>query len=230
MSTALAVMIAIAGYLNFVGNKIEGETLVVSDEVMSEEEMTALLDLSEEDIASDIDSLDEEAVLTDNYLSDDSQITVDYTANSEEALDEVASSSVQESEVDGTPGEAVFTSTQAVSTLSAAKLLKEQTRAQNKEALTAIMNNAELDTAQKQDAVDSMVELTDISEREMEAEILLQAKGFSDAVVSINGDSADVVVCADSLTDAQLAQIMDIVTRKAQVEAENVIISQVAQN
>ena len=142
MITALAVMIAIAGYLNFAGNKISEESLVVSDEVMTEEEMTALLDLSQEDIVSDIESLDEEAVLTENYTDEEfvvvtdegenteelaySEIDVDLSANEEEAQEDI---------IEGTPGEAVFTSTRAVSTLSAAKLLKEQPRAKNKEAL-----------------------------------------------------------------------------------------------
>lgn len=236
MITALAVMIAIAGYLNFAGNKLGEESLVVSDDIMSEEEMTALLDLSEEDIVSDIGSLEEDAVLTRNYseeefvvvtdemgMSDElafSDIEVDMTSNEEEAKEDV---------IEGTPGEAVFTSTRAVSTLSAAKLLKEQTRAKNKEALEEIVNNEILDSAQKEEAVANMIALTDRSEREMEAEILLSAKGFTETVVSIGDNSVDVVVCMESLTDAQLAQIMDIVTRKTQIPAENVIISPVTQ-
>ena len=238
MITALAVMIAIAGYLNFAGNKINEESLVVSDEVMTEDEMTALLDLSEEDIVSDLDSLEEDAVLTENYLEDTtetidseemvqvaddsaySEIMVDMSSNLEEAED---------LEVEGVPGEAVFTSTQAVSTLSAARVLKEQTRAKNREVLENIMNNEILDSAQKEEAVGNMVALTERSEKEMEAEILLSTKGFTETVVSMGDDSVDVVVCADTLTDAQLAQIMDIVTRKTEVNAENVIISTVAQ-
>ena len=236
MITALAVMIAIAGYLNFAGNKISEESLVVSDDVMTEEEMTALLDLSQEDIVSDIESLDEDAVFTENYMDEEfvvvtdgeenmeelvySEIEVDLSANEEEA---------QEDSIEGIPGEAVFTSTKAVSTLSAAKLLKEQTRAKNKEALAEIVNNEILDSAQKEEAVANMVALTDRSEREMEAEILLSAKGFTETVVSIGENSVDVVVCMETLTDAQLAQIMDIVTRKTRIPAENVIISPVTQ-
>lgn len=243
MITALAVMIAIAGYLNFAGNKISEESLVVSDEVITEDEMTALLDLSEEDIVSDIGSLEEDAVLTENYLEDEmvyvtdgeagteemarttedsvySEIVVDMSGNEEEA---------QEDFIEGTPGEAVFTSTQAVSTLSAARLLKEQTRAKNKEVLEEIVNNEILDSAQKEEAVANMVALTDRSEKEMEAEILLSAKGFTETVVSMGDNSVDVVVCADTLNDAQLAQIMDIVTRKTKISAENVIISRVSQ-
>lgn len=233
MITALAIMIAIAGYLNFAGNQMKEETLVVTDEVISDEEMAALLDLSEEDILSDIDnvseeetmaeieSLDEDAVLTSNYiLETEDEVTVDLSSNEEEAMDEI---------MEGTPGEAVFTSTQAVSTLSAAKVLKEQTRAKNKDTLEEIMNNEVLDSVQKEDAVANMVAMTQRSEKEMEAEILLSAKGFTETVVSIGENSVDVVVCMDELTDAHLAQIMDIVTRKTNVAEENIIISTVNQ-
>ena len=223
MITALAIMIAIAGYLNFAGNKISEESLVVADEVMTEEEMTALLDLSEEDILSDIGSLEEDAQLTENYLDvdmEESDIVVDMSGNEEEEQEDI---------IEGIPGEAVFTSTQAVSTLSAARLLKEQTRAKNKEVLEEIVNNEVLDSAQKEEAVVNMIAMTDRSEKEMEAEILLSAKGFTETVVSMGDNSVDVVVCADALNDAQLAQIMDIVTRKTQINAENVIISRVNQ-
>ena len=221
MITALAIMIAIAGYLNFAGTQMNEETLVVADDI-SEEEMTALLDLSEEDVVSDIESLEEEAVLTENYtdVEMNDEIVVELSSNEEEAMDEI---------VEGTPGEAVFTSSQAVSTLSAAKLLKEQTRAKNREALEEIMNNEVLDSVQKEEAVAKMVAMTQRSEMEMEAEILLSAKGFTETVVSVGEESVDVVVCVDELRDAHLAQIMDIVTRKTKMPEENIIISTVNQ-
>ena len=57
MITALAIMIAVAGYLNFAGTKAGQEQLASADAQNAEEEdMTALLDLSEEDIVSDLDS------------------------------------------------------------------------------------------------------------------------------------------------------------------------------
>jgi len=60
---------------------------------------------------------------------------------------------------------------------------------------------------------------------EMAAEILLEAKGFDGAVVSVNGDMVDVVVCTDSLDDAKLAQIEDIIVRKTGMDPANIIIS-----
>ena len=102
-------------------------------------------------------------------------------------------------------------------------------RARNKETLLEIINSTTLSDEQKQNAVDTMVEMTAIAEQEMSAEILLEAKGFTDVVVSISGGSVDVVVNEPELTDAQRAQIEDIVKRKTNVEASNIVISTVVQ-
>ena len=102
-----------------------------------------------------------------------------------------------------------------------------KTRARNKETLLEIINSTELSDAQKQEAVDSMVRMTDIAEKEAAAETMLASKGFLDSVVSISEDSADVVVNASELTEANRAQIEDIVTRKTGVAAQNIVITPV---
>lgn len=248
MITALAIMIAIAGYLQFAGTNLEEEYLNTGDgkdasEVDSggvitenytagslqeglttEGDLDGILDLSEEDLLpgelTDIQSLDSDVdVIVEDYLDEDMQIQ-------DAPLDQTASVTPEEGEI---PGEAVFTNAAGMEILSDAKLLKEQTRAKNKETLLEIINSAELSEEQKQDAVNNMVQMTEIAEKEAAAEILLEAKGFSDVVVSLNGDGADVVVNALELTDAQRAQIEDIVNRKTGVEPENIIISTVVQ-
>ena len=75
--------------------------------------------------------------------------------------------------------------------------------------------------------MDNMVKMTSIAEKEAAAEILLEAKGFSDVVVSINEGAVDVVVNASVLDDAMRAQIEDIVKRKTDISPENIIISTV---
>ena len=72
-----------------------------------------------------------------------------------------------------------------------------------------------------------MVAMTDIAEKEAAAETMLASKGFRDSVVSISEDSADVVVNAAELTEANRAQIEDIVTRKTGVSATNIVITPV---
>ena len=198
MITALAIMIAIAGYLQFAGTNLEKEYLAADD-------ADTLSAVDSTDIVTDMD------IVMEDYLEEDMQ---------------VAEATPEEGEI---PGEAVLTGTSGVEVLSAARLSKEQTRARNKETLLEIINSTELSDAQKQEAVDSMVRMTDIAEKEAAAEVLLQAKGFQEAVVSINGDAVDVVINAAELSDAQRAQIEDIVKRKTDIAAENIVISTIVQ-
>ena len=129
--------------------------------------------------------------------------------------------------VDGTPGEAVLTSGEASAVVAEAKVTREQVRAKNKESLMEINDNENLSDEQKQDAVNQMVAMTDIAEKEAAAETLLASKGFSEAVVSLTQDAADVVVNAAELSDANRAQIEDIITRKTGVAAQNIVITPV---
>lgn len=129
--------------------------------------------------------------------------------------------------VDGTPGEAVLTSGEASAVVAEAKVTREQVRAKNKESLMEIIDNENLSDEQKQDAVNQMVAMTDIAEKEAAAETLLASKGFSEAVVSLTQDAADVVVNAAELSDANRAQIEDIITRKTGVAAQNIVITPV---
>ena len=256
MITALAVMIAVAGYLNFAGTKIGEEDFISVDGSSSEltyeisdEDMYAIslredTDGTITDYASaagtgqDIPSLDtDDVTITENYLNsnmDTSANSALTTASTElqptdEAADGTLASNTDESGAtvieQEVPGEAIFTSASGVSTLAGAKLLKEQTRAQNKESLMEIIQNADLTEEAKKDAVSSMITLTETAQKESDAQMLLEAKGFTQTVVSISGDSADVMVGATNLTEAQTAQIIDIVQRKTNISAENIIIT-----
>lgn len=243
MITALAIMIAVAGYLQFAGDKLGEEGLAAAgsdavtsdlssaeldeagyvvneqlDGVLEDADMAGILDISEEDLEqaelTDIDSLDSDVeVAMEDYLEDDMEAVISDEVTGTEA-----------------PGEAVFTSATGMASLSDAKLLKEQTRAKNKETLLEIINSSNLSDEQKQEAVNSMISMTDIAEKETAAEILLEAKGFTDVVVSISDEGVDVVVNTAELTDAMRAQIEDIVKRKTGVAGENIVISPVVAN
>ena len=203
MITVLAIMIAVAGYLNFAGTKLGEEDFLT-------------LDGSDQELTYEIDDVTE----VENYLSTNMELSM---------LDEEDAAQTQEAaatETEGDiPGEAIFTSSSVINSLSGAKLLKEQTRAKNKEALLEIINNEKLTESAKQEAVNSMIALTETAQKETDAEMLLEAKGFTSAVVSMGESNVDVMISASSLTDAQTAQIIDIVQRKTEVSPENIIIT-----
>ncbi len=83
MITALAIMIAIAGYLNFAGGKITEEEILTagSDTIVSENQQTedadvaALFEISDEDMEQagyvEIESMDSDVVMQqENYLDE----------------------------------------------------------------------------------------------------------------------------------------------------------------
>ncbi len=228
MITALAIMIAIAGYLNFAGSRISEEEIMetgADSAVIAKEDA---LDTEDTQVASLFEISDEDMEAAENY--DIASLDSDVVSEEPDYLDETMQESMAENTGDelsdqSVPGEAVFTSSSSLDSLSGAKLLKEQVRARNKETLLEIINNVNISDVQKQEAIDGMIAITDAAEKETAAEILLQAKGFDDAVVSIADGMVDVVINTSDLTEAQRAQIEDIVVRKTGIGAENIVIS-----
>lgn len=204
--TALAALVAVAGYLNYSGTKL-GENALPASTTETEATLT------------DIDSLDQDITLTD---SADGEVYLGEAAAGETD----AGTDTASEEVTDTPGEAVLTSTGTGSSFAAqAKLTREQVRSKNKETLLEIINNENVTEEQKQNAVNDMTALTENAEKEAAAELLLESKGFTDAVVSITDGSVDVVIGQSEITDAQRAQIEDIVKRKTEISGENIVIT-----
>lgn len=240
--TTLAVMIAAAGYLNYAGKRdLEaGSRLSQAGSLeLSEEDLMAENLAAQSETVSDILSLDNdpaEGEVAEAGPEDTSLALGDNGADGE--------ASTQEGELSGNstdtgntgesadpagyenPGEAVLTSGMSVADyIAGVQLSREQIRAKNKETLMSLINSTNIDEAAKQQAIQDMIRITEISEKENAAETLLMAKGFADPVVSITDDKVDVVIHASSITDPQRAQIEDIVKRKAEVGADQIIIT-----
>ena len=156
---------------------------------------------------------------------------VDYDLTDETALlDENGADGTTQSEVMDTasPGEAVLTG--ASDFAAQAKVSREQVRSQNKADLQAIISNKDISDEEKQNAINTMVSMTDLTEKEAAAELLLEAKGFENVIVNLTGETADVVVPDADLEDAKRAQIEDIVKRKTGVAAESIVITPLSQS
>ena len=206
VTATLAVMIAAAGYMNYSGKLFPNKTK--TQETNSELANKELLDISDEDAS--VSSGDMKSQEGDSGSGADSN-----------------AGSTDDGSVDGTPGEAVLTNGSVSSVVSQAKVSREQVRSKNKETLQNIIDNKNLSAEEKEKAVNQMVQMTETAEKESAAESLLAAKGFHNSVVSITDDQADVIVGASELSDANRAQIEDIVTRKTGVAAQNIVINPV---
>jgi stage III sporulation protein AH len=261
--TALAIMIVIAGYLNFsdrnkedkVADVTSGEVLdydtysetagdnMTDGDLVSLDATNDLLDETALDVTTDGES-DKDAVAenaqaddkktADNGKKDDKKTVADgKTSESEEVAaydvkdngEVVVGDKEQET---GAPGEAVLVSTTTTPDFFASrKLAREQVRAVNKEELMALVNSANLSEKSKEEAVNNIIEMTAIAEKENATETMLEAIGFSDVIVTIEGELVDVVVNAVSLNEQDIAKIEDIVKRKTGVESKDINIAPV---
>ncbi len=196
--TALAVMIAAAGYLNF-------------KESHSSEGTQTAMQLTEEG--------DSAAILDENYAalpddmpdSDLDPVTAEASATKGDGAAVFASA--------GAGGEDIS------KYFAEAKLDREQSRAKQQDILSEMLNNQNITAAQKEKCSDNMLEMQERIEKETAAEAMIKAKGFPEAYVRIDDDTVDVVVGKDQLSETEVAQIQDIVNRKTGYEAEKIRIS-----
>ena len=123
---------------------------------------------------------------------------------------------VLSSEIDLNPGEVLLTGNIVSNADYAAdmKMSRQTMRSKNQESLLEIVNNKNISDEQKQNAIDEMVKITQTAEKENNAEIMLEAKGFKNVVVSISEKYCDVVCDMGEVTEEKRAQIEDIVVRK----------------
>lgn len=228
--TTLAIMIAAAGYLNYSAKKevagaevYEAGMMEISDEdILAENQaLNGVDDGSLKEIAS-LDGDGEE------NLSDGSEVSADPLAAAGNGENTQAADPGSETAAAGieNPGEAVLTNGTSVSEyIAGVQLNREQIRAKNKETLMQLINSDQIPDTEKQAAIQNMIQMTEISEKENAAETLLKAKGFVDPIVSITDGKVDVVINAVSLTDPERAQIEDIVKRKTEIGANGIVIT-----
>ncbi len=254
--TALAIMIVIAGYLSFTNDdkKKDANTAETVNAGMEDADaITGTEDTGLADNTADItDAADTKANTgkdgdaaavdeqgTDTAAKDTDQATVpvdkeNETADiSDEDILNTAKNVTDTGELDldddeSTPGEAVLASTILdEGYFSSAKLTREQMRARNRETLMSIIDSPELTEADKKAATDKLIDQTTTAEKENSIEILLQAKGFDEAVVSIGDKDVEVIVNAPSINDQQTAIIEELVSRKAEVSIDQITITPV---
>lgn len=99
---------------------------------------------------------------------------------------------------------------------------REINRSRSLDSLKEIVDNKNTSQETRDQAQKQIIKLTEITNQEMIIENLIKAKGFQDAVVLIDNGMVNVVVQADKLSDQEVAQIQDIVSRQTGTSLDNI--------
>ncbi len=192
---ALVAMIGVAGYLNYIDQTEYDTQMVLSDNL----ELTPLNGGS--------------SIANSNTYLDNPEISL-------------STSTLTLSENTTSPGDAIFVNSSSdTSYFVQAKLDREQVRAKEKDMLMEVVNAEATPEEQKQDAAKEVLELQQRIEKESAAEAMIESKGFNGVYVRIDDDTVDVVVNKSELTEQEIAQIQDIVSRKTGLSAEKIRIN-----
>ncbi len=94
---------------------------------------------------------------------------------------------------------------------SATQVSRQRARDEALEVLQSVVDNVEAGEQTKNEALAGISAIADEIRKEADMESLITAKGFEQCVAVLNGDSVSIIVKAESLQPAQIAQINEIV-------------------
>ena len=106
-------------------------------------------------------------------------------------------------------------------TFSEMTLSRRKARDEALEVLTGVAESSTSIDSMKEEALSSLQAIASDIENEANIESLIMAKGFSECVAILNGDTASVIVKTDGLLDTEVAQISEIVYEQAGVHPDN---------
>ena len=116
------------------------------------------------------------------------------------------------------------TATDANAYFSATQVSRQRARDEALEVLQAVVENVDATEAMKNEALAEIAVIADEIQKEANIESLITAKGFEACVAVINNDTASIVVKADDLQAAEIAQINAIVYEQAGILPSSVTI------
>ena len=102
---------------------------------------------------------------------------------------------------------------------------RSEIRAQEIDYLRSIINSDSADKDALADAQARLLELVSKMEKEFSIESQIRSKGFLDAAATYQGNAITVVIDGESLTDEEVAKILDIVMTETGLPASAVKIS-----
>ena len=193
----IALMLVTAGYLDYIGkNKAEE----VSSEITNQEEMASSPNAEEQQ--------EEIAKLGDAKLVSDNQEQTQEVFSEEEKKEEEKKETKED---DG-----YFVS---------AKLDRTNMYSQVIENYQKIIENPNVSEEQKAITTQEIANINKIQNSIMISENLLLAKGFDKCIIFVNDKSISVIIGKADLSQEEIAQIQNIISRELEADADNIHIS-----
>lgn len=222
-----ALMLIVAGYLNFSDNGLPINNLVPASTLADSEEMASIGDAKLVS-ANVVDGEQENEIQETNNIVNDNVIEknteADIKNNDKNVSENITESSTTETSSNNI--ESVNKDKQLNNNyFTQSRLDRDTMYSQTLDTYQKIIENESISVDQKAIAQKEISKINEQKNSIMIAENLIKVKGFEDLIIFINGENVSVIVKSDKLEEKEIAQIQNIVTRELGVKIENINIS-----
>lgn len=206
LAGAVTLMIVTAGYLNYKYDPTKPYDIEVTGKIEENLGDAVLVDLN-----GDIQDLNYELENSQDYIISNDGTTPVFQNNTDLELIE-KDSDISEEKV-FKEIEDYFIST---------RIDRANNYAEQIESYENILSGNNANEEQKNKALNEIEKINGIRNSIMIAENLIKLKGFNEAVVLVNEKSINVIVGAENLTSAEVAQLQSIIINEFLVDIENI--------
>lgn len=224
-----ALMLIVAGYLNFSDNGLPINNLVPASTLADAEEMASIGDakLVSANVVDGEQENEIQDIVNNNDLNDsviEKNTEADIKNNDKNVSENIIESSTTETSSNNI--ESVNKDKQLNNNyFTQSRLDRDTMYSQTLDTYQKIIENESISADQKAIAQKEISKINEQKNSIMIAENLIKVKGFEDLIIFINGENVSVIVKSDKLEEKEIAQIQNIVTRELGVKIENINIS-----
>ena len=224
-----ALMLIVAGYLNFSDNGLPINNLVPTSTLADAEEMASIGDakLVSANVVDGEQENEIQDIVNNNDLNDsviETNTEADIKNNDKNVSENITESSTTETSSNNI--ESVNKDKQLNNNyFTQSRLDRDTMYSQTLDTYQKIIENESISADQKAIAQKEISKINEQKNSIMIAENLIKVKGFEDLIIFINGENVSLIVKSDKLEEKEIAQIQNIVTRELGVKIENINIS-----
>lgn len=224
-----ALMLIVAGYLNFSDNGLPINNLVPTSTLADAEKMASIGDakLVSANVVDGEQENEIQDIVNNNDLNDsviETNTEADIKNNDKNVSENITESSTTETSSNNI--ESVNKDKQLNNNyFTQSRLDRDTMYSQTLDTYQKIIENESISADQKAIAQKEISKINEQKNSIMIAENLIKVKGFEDLIIFINGENVSVIVKSDKLEEKEIAQIQNIVTRELGVKIENINIS-----
>ena len=224
-----ALMLIVAGYLNFSDNGLPINNLVPTSTLADAEEMASIGDakLVSANVVDGEQENEIQDIVNNNDLNDsviETNTEADIKNNDKNVSENITESSTTETSSNNI--ESVNKDKQLNNNyFTQSRLDRDTMYSQTLDTYQKIIENESISADQKAIAQKEISKINEQKNSIMIAENLIKVKGFEDLIIFINGENVSVIVKSDKLEEKEIAQIQNMVTRELGVKIENINIS-----